>query len=176
MPALMRNHYERYHKQEKSFRAICHVQGCFRRRKHQDVMNTVFDQETDDLGQNDARLPTNEFNDETAFDVNDMTMDPCGEHSDSYEHHALNDENVRRLNAALLLGSKEIHKLTQKTVDTFVKNTITIAQNTVELLRGCISSHLRDAGIEDPGLQGFFNQLMMEENLAPNPFTGMETK
>lgn len=172
--ALMRNHYERYHKREGNFHVVCQARGCSSvynnfegykthlRRKHQDILNTILDEENDVP----ANAPANNVNDHDApMPTDDSHMDDHRDdgHADmngAEQNDLVNDDTVRRLNAALLLGTKEIHKLTQRTVDTVIKNTSSIVQNSMELLRGRLSTHLRNAGVEDPGLQDFFDQLM----------------
>ena len=61
-------------------------------------------------------------------------------------------------------------------VDAFMKNTTSIVENSIELLRGRLLSHLKNAGIEYPGLQDFFNHLISEDNIITNSFLGMETE
>lgn len=94
------------------------------------------------------------------------------------QYNPLNEDTVRRLNASYLLGTKETHKLTQRTLDCIVKNTTSIVQNSIDLLRGNLVSRLDSAGVDFkavPGLHEFFVELANENSVITNPFLGMET-
>jgi hypothetical protein len=69
-----------------------------------------------------------------------------------------------------------MHKLTQRTVDTVVKNTTSIVQKSINLLRENLWNRLDTAGVDFravPGLQEFFCEL---DSIITNPFLGVETK
>ena len=184
--SLMRNHYERYHKQDKNFHAVCQVRGCTSeynnfegykthlRRKHREILNAIIEEENDVPIRIGRIAPQVDAIDEEHDEQENILEIPRNEDNEEYE--ILDDQTVRRLNATLLIGTKETHKLTQRTVDAFMKNTTSIVENSIELLRGRLLSHLKNAGIEDPGLQDFFNHIISEDNIITNPFLGMETK
>jgi hypothetical protein len=99
--------------------------------------------------------------------------------NDPQQYDPLSEHTIRRLNAAYLLGTKEAHKLTQRTFDTVVSNTTAVVQNSIELLINKLWSRLDSAGVDFrsvPGLQGFFEELSTEDSIINNPFLGMETK
>ena len=197
--SLMRSHYERYHKTEEKFHVVCQAKGCLKRyynfegykthlrRKHQRILNSVIDEENgliENGNIDDGQMPENLAGNEEYHsspdhdDDQDADRDTICNHvcNKTEDDSLLKEENVRKANAELLLGIKEIHKLSQKTVDTVISNTNTIVQNSLELLERRIISHLGNSGVKDHCLQEFFEKLMSEESLITNPFLGMETK
>ena len=128
------------------------------------------------------KSPSNCEEDETSnesMEIDSGFESNADANNDLQQFDLLNEDTVRRLNEAYLLGTKEEHKLTQKTVDTVVSNTTTIVQNSIELLRNKLWSRLDSAGVDFravPGLHEFFEELCTEDSVINNPFLGMETK
>ena len=123
------------------------------RRKHREILNAVIEEENDVPIPIERIAPQVDAIEEEHVEQNNIPELPSNEDNEEYE--ILDDQTVCRLNATLLLGTKETHKLTQITVDAFMKNTTSILENSIELLKGCLLSHLTNAGIEDTGLQDF---------------------
>ena len=84
------------------------------------------------------------------------------------------EENIRMMNARFLLETKEMHKLSQKAVDTIVRNTTSIVQNSLELVKCRLLSLLENDDM--PDVCELLENVFMEENVVTNPFLGMESK
>lgn len=194
----MRNHLARYHKTEENFRVSCHAPGCNKiytdfegykthlRRKHSEIMNKVIadessvtqgtlEQDPSEFASTTCTLP-----DETDLSDADETLShDISDQQQPKQYDVSNEDNARRLNASYLFETKEVHQLTQRTVDTIVRGTTSIVQNSIELLKRKLSVRMDTAGIDFravPGLQEFFEELNDKDSIICNPFLGMETK
>jgi hypothetical protein len=187
---------EQYHKYEENFHVVCQAPGCenvyenfegFKshlRRKHAHILNRIIDSENNIppvIPPNDERPhdPSLSGDDEEAGNPNAGDNHPCINRDITRESNGLKEEDIARLNACYLLATKEIHKLNKKTVNTIVTNTTSIVQNSLELVRGRVSSMLDNCGAGCTNIQELreqLNDLLTEENVMTNPFLGMETK
>lgn len=196
----MKNHLERYHKNEKDFHVVCQAPGCTKgyndfegykthlRRKHRDIMHKVIDDGLphDDHSEANPGLDTCNDGDNTEDILSsseealvELPQEQQRNIAGDQQYDVLNEDKVKRLNAVYLLGTKENHKLTQRTVDTIVVNTTSIVQNSISLMRQKLWTRLDTAGLDFravPGLQEFFEELSNGDNIISNPFLGVETK
>lgn len=196
--ALLRNHLERYHKFEANFHVVCQAPRCENvynnfegykshlRRKHADILHSIVDT-GDNIPANNENPPQDA---NQATNINDDDTDGIGEAGNvdgtgDIDNHNDNDggeneESIRKLNASYLLGTKELHKLTQKSVNTIVTNTTSIVKNSLKLVRRRLLSVLDNCeggeAAPIPEVREFLDNLLIEENVVTNPFLGMETK
>ena len=130
--ALLRNHLKRYHTLEDNFHVICQAPRCANishsfegykshlRRKHADILNTMIDV-ADNIPPNNED-PPQDANQEMNMSEDDANSEAGNVNStggidndgDANSNIGDKEENIRKLNASYLLGTKELHKLTQK--------------------------------------------------------------
>lgn len=198
--ALLRNHLKRYHKLENNFHVVCQAPRCASiyhsfegykshlRRKHANILNNIIDA-ADNIPANNEDPPQDA---NQAMNISEDDADGNSEagkvkrtggvdrdvDNDGYANSNIGqkEENIRKMNANYLLGTKELHKLTQKSVNTIVTNTTSIVQNSLELVRCRLLSMLDNDGSGIPEVREFLDNLLTEENVVTNPFLGMETK
>jgi hypothetical protein len=125
--SLLKNHLDRYHKDDENFQVACQAPGCTKRyddfegykthlrRKHHDIMHKILDDDPQiELQFAMANRPPNEdvttpHDDQllTSDEPNESRLEPHGP-----QYDVCSEETVRRLNASYLLGTKDMHKLT----------------------------------------------------------------
>ena len=131
----------------------------------------------------DAIEPIGNANEPNDNEIDNIELDIENHNVINHNHDgAVNVETIRKLNASYLLETKELHKLTQKSVDAIVTSTTSTVKNSLKLVRCRVLSILNDTHNEGneaasiPEIREFLDSLLVEETLVTNPYLGMETK
>ena len=82
---------------------------------------------------------------------------------------ALEAHNIQKANALCLMQVKDEGKVPQTVVDSFVRNTSQIVENSVNLVKSALSQCLDNAGLQMENIPGI-NEIFNEESIITTPF------
>lgn len=160
------NHKKRFHGSDPNFHVICGVNGrCKTYRKFVSYRNHLIRKHNITRQNNcEANIDNGELLDEE----DDPLFDPEQEELD----RSLNEEDIRRLNALGLLKFKEMGRVPQTVVNTFVESSTQIVQNSIDLLRSGVLEKLFASGVDDTTINDV--RELFKDGFIRHPFQGID--
>lgn len=167
-------HLGRVHKNDNGFHVLCGIGGCARTytnffslrnhfvRKHSEILNGERQGLPGDLAhQNNA----NGYQDGAENDDNDNAL---GHQPFNFEREV---EVYKKTNVLCLMQIKDEGKIPQTVVDSVVRNTTQIVDNSVELLKSGLEQCLNNAGLRKEDIPGV-TELFDDASKIRKPFEG----
>ncbi|CAB3998227.1 hypothetical protein AC249_AIPGENE17010 [Paramuricea clavata] len=161
----MVGHLVKVHRDDPSLHIVCDVSGC------QSTFSRVFSYKSH-LRRTHKDIDTNIRQPMRAIDIVEPEVPERG--GDNNEI-AQNGDEIKRLNALYLMKLKEVHYLTQTSLDSVVEGTTAIVQNTVQTIRNEVEKKLRESGQELMDVDGLADVFDQTQPLS-NPFAHVKTK
>lgn len=156
---LLLNHLGRNHRNDPNFHLLCGINGCARTyRSFYSFRNHVVNKHADLFNINKHAVPDTDGHIEEGLDLVHAQPDGLNAACD-HQYFAVFDcekekQEMARSNATCILKFKEEGRVPQTVVNSFVKNTIHIVQNSIGAIKRGVKAKLQAAGLDFDTIPG----------------------